>query len=229
MVSDYDQAIRERVYIPNGLDADRDGVEDRSAIEIMRPTRVRPGDEGPGDRRAEPVLHVGLRAVRRRVHRRPRRRRRQRPLAALVRQLLRPARLRGDPGRDGRHRELDRLRHQRRPGGRAEHEGRDRLAQRAPARLPLRDRHRRSDARLLAHRQGGDDRPLLQRHAAQRGRGHGRRRADDDRPDRRDLLLVRLLADGRDHRLDRRTTRPSCRTSSPTSRGARSARPCATR
>ena len=27
-----------------------------------------------------------------------------------------------------------------------------------------------------------------------------RRRADDDRPDRRDLLLVRLLADGRDHR-----------------------------
>ncbi len=37
MVSDYDQAIRERVYIPNGLDADRDGVEDRTAIEIMRP------------------------------------------------------------------------------------------------------------------------------------------------------------------------------------------------
>ena len=37
VVSDYDQAIRERVYIPNGLDADRDGIEDRSAIEIMRP------------------------------------------------------------------------------------------------------------------------------------------------------------------------------------------------
>ena len=37
MVSDYDQAIRERVYIPNGPDADRDGVEDRTAIEIMRP------------------------------------------------------------------------------------------------------------------------------------------------------------------------------------------------
>src|SRR3954470_13742255 len=34
---DYDQAIRERVYIPNGQDADMDGVEDRTAIEIMRP------------------------------------------------------------------------------------------------------------------------------------------------------------------------------------------------
>ena len=37
---DYDGAIRERVYIPNGLDADRDGVEDRSAIEIMRPKEL---------------------------------------------------------------------------------------------------------------------------------------------------------------------------------------------
>ncbi|MDA0164477.1 hypothetical protein OM076_29675 [Solirubrobacter ginsenosidimutans] len=36
-VFDYDQAIRERVYIPNGQDADMDGVEDRTAIEIMRP------------------------------------------------------------------------------------------------------------------------------------------------------------------------------------------------
>src|SRR4051794_8335074 len=36
-VFDYDQAIRERVYIPNGQDADLDGVEDRTAIEIMRP------------------------------------------------------------------------------------------------------------------------------------------------------------------------------------------------
>jgi X-Pro dipeptidyl-peptidase len=36
-VFDYDQAIRERVYIPNGQDADLNGVEDRTAIEIMRP------------------------------------------------------------------------------------------------------------------------------------------------------------------------------------------------
>ncbi|MDA0184762.1 CocE/NonD family hydrolase [Solirubrobacter phytolaccae] len=37
---DYDGAIRERVYIPNGLDADRDGIEDRTAIEIMRPKEL---------------------------------------------------------------------------------------------------------------------------------------------------------------------------------------------
>lgn len=37
---DYDGAIRERVYIPNGLDADRDGTEDRTAIEIMRPKEL---------------------------------------------------------------------------------------------------------------------------------------------------------------------------------------------
>ena len=41
-VFDYDQAIRERVYIPNGQDADLDGVEDRTAIEIMRPEDDRP-------------------------------------------------------------------------------------------------------------------------------------------------------------------------------------------
>jgi X-Pro dipeptidyl-peptidase len=41
-VFDYDQAIRERVYIPNGLDGDRDGVEDRTAIEIMRPKESGP-------------------------------------------------------------------------------------------------------------------------------------------------------------------------------------------
>ena len=40
---------------------------------------------------------------------RPRRRRPARPLAALLRQLLRPARVRGDPRRHGRHRQLDRL------------------------------------------------------------------------------------------------------------------------
>ena len=53
---DYDGAIRERVYIPNGLDADRDGIEDRSAIEIMRPKEL--GQGCAGDHRAEPVLHA---------------------------------------------------------------------------------------------------------------------------------------------------------------------------
>jgi len=36
-VFDYDGAIREHVFIPNGQDADLDGVEDRTSIEIMRP------------------------------------------------------------------------------------------------------------------------------------------------------------------------------------------------
>jgi len=36
-VFDYDHAIREHVLIPNGQDADLDGVEDRTSIEIMRP------------------------------------------------------------------------------------------------------------------------------------------------------------------------------------------------
>ena len=115
-VFDYDQAIRERVYIPNGQDADLDGVEDRTAIEIMRPktdTKV-PAIVAPS-----PYYTTQPRAVLRPVDRRRRRRRAQRPLAALVRQLLRPARVRGDPRRDGRHRELDRLRHQRRAERRA--------------------------------------------------------------------------------------------------------------
>src|SRR3954467_9503343 len=46
-VFDYDQAIRERVYIPNGQDADLDGVEDRTAIEIMRPKESGPGFKVP--------------------------------------------------------------------------------------------------------------------------------------------------------------------------------------
>src|SRR4051812_40956536 len=44
---DYDQAIRERVYIPNGQDADLNGVEDRTAIEIMRPKESGPGFKVP--------------------------------------------------------------------------------------------------------------------------------------------------------------------------------------
>jgi X-Pro dipeptidyl-peptidase len=44
---DYDGAIRERVYIPNGQDADLDGVEDRTAIEIMRPKESGPGTKVP--------------------------------------------------------------------------------------------------------------------------------------------------------------------------------------
>jgi len=46
-VFDYDQAIREHVYIPNGQDADGDGVEDRTSIEIMRPKESGPDFKVP--------------------------------------------------------------------------------------------------------------------------------------------------------------------------------------
>ncbi len=46
-VFDYQQAVRERVYIPNGQDADLDGVEDRTAIEIMRPKESGPDFKVP--------------------------------------------------------------------------------------------------------------------------------------------------------------------------------------
>ena len=197
-VFDYDQAIRERVYIPNGQDADLDGVEDRTAIEIMRPRThgrrcPRSSRRARTTRRAAASSSASASATSTATG--------QRPLAALVRQLLRPARVRGDPRRDGRHRELHRLRGQRRAERRALDQGRRRLAQRPRARLQVGHRHGRPGHRALAHRQVGDDRPLLQRHAAQRRRGDRRRGADDDRPDQRDLLLVRLLADGRRDRL----------------------------
>ena len=135
MVSDYDQAIRERVYIPNGLDADRDGVEDRTRDRDHAPEGIRAGHEGPGDRRAEPVLHVGLRAVRRRVHRRPRRRRRSttagrsgttttscpRGYAVILAEMGGTANSTGCATNGGREDVLS-------------HQGRDRLAQRPPAR-----------------------------------------------------------------------------------------------
>jgi len=53
-VFDYDQAIRERVYIPNGQDADDNGVEDRTAIEIMRPKESGPNMKVPVAMEASP-------------------------------------------------------------------------------------------------------------------------------------------------------------------------------
>src|ERR1700710_2241982 len=53
-VFDYDSAIRERVYIPNGQDADGNGVEDRTAIEIIRPKETGPNLKVPFVREASP-------------------------------------------------------------------------------------------------------------------------------------------------------------------------------
>ena len=48
---------RARVHPGSGRRQDRDGVDDRTAIEIIRPEGVQRGPEGPGDHRPEPVLH----------------------------------------------------------------------------------------------------------------------------------------------------------------------------
>ena len=130
------------------------------------------GPQGAGHHRPQPVLHDARPRQRGPADRRHRRRRPQRPLAPLLRQLLRPARLRLHPRGDERHRQLDRLPDARRPGRHREHEGRDRLAQRPPARLR---QGRQPGHRAVAQRQGGDDRQVLRRDARQRRRRHRRR------------------------------------------------------
>ena len=156
--------------------------------------RDEPGDEGPGDHRPEPVLHLARARQRVAVHphdggRQPR------PLPALLRQLLRAPRLRGDPGRRGRHRVLDRLPAARRAGRPRRVQGGDRLADGPHAGLR---QGRQRGRRDLGQRQERDDRQVVRRHLRQRRRLDRRRRPDDDRPDLGDLRLVRLLADGRD-------------------------------
>ena len=215
-VFDYDQAIRERVYIPNGQDADLDGVEDRTAIEIMRPNT-----DGRRCRRSS---------------RRARTTRRRRASSSASRSPTSTATALNDRwplwydnyfvprGYAVILAEMD---------GTANSTGC--AVNGGPERRALASRSSSTGSRAaipgyksvtgtadpmvaeLGQRQVGDDRPLLQRHAAQRRRRDRRRGADDDRPDQRDLVLVRLLADGRDHRLDA-TIRRSCRASSPTRR-----------
>ena len=54
----YADAVRERVFIPlPGVDQDRDGVADRTAIEHHPPEGVQEGLKVAGDHRPEPVLH----------------------------------------------------------------------------------------------------------------------------------------------------------------------------
>ena len=159
------------------------------------PEGVRAEPEGPGDHRRQPVLHVGRARQRDAVHPHDRRRRAGQ-VPALLRQLLRPARLRGDPRPLRRHRVLHRLPAARRPGRRQRLQGRDRLARGPRPRLHVGDR-RHARRRRLGQRQERHDRQVLRRHVRQRRRRHGRRRPDDDRPDLGDLRLVRLLAHGR--------------------------------
>ena len=145
----------------------------------------------------------------------------QRPLAALLRQLLRPARLRRRAARHGRHEQLDRLPADRRPvRAPSAVAGIDWLnGRRAGLRQGRQPRRRR-----LAQRQDRHDRQVVRRHARERRRRHGRRRPVDDRADLGDLELVRLHALERDP-ASTRTTRRASRTRSPTRPTAPVARP----
>ena len=192
-VFNYAEATRERVWIPvAGLDTDSDGVTDRVAIDIVRPKESGPAVKVPAiidpspyytsSGRGNETQRIITGAV---GH--------ARPLPAVLRQLLRPARLRVHRRARRRHRVLDRLRGPRWLKRHRGLQGRHRLAQRPRRGLQRADR-RRERGRQLAQRQVGHDRQVLRRHVRQRHRRDRRRGPDHDRPDQRHLRLVQLLA-----------------------------------
>ena len=211
----------------------RNGVDDRIAIEIIRPSEGR-ATEGPGDHRPEPVLHDRLPRQRGAVHRGRRRRRRQRQVAAVLRQLLRAARLRGDPRGDERHRQLDGLPDARRPGRHRRREGRSSTGSTAASRAT----RRRRQHRAVADWHNGKAAMIGKSYNGTLANGvaaTGVDGPDDDRADLGDLGLVRLLAHGRhppQHELPGEPRR-NITTTSPDPPGVRCRRlhrtPCATR
>ena len=168
----YADAIRERVFIDSPYDSDKNGVNDIIAIDIKRPKATNEGLKAPVV--MDPSLYYSTlgRGNESQLKRGLRRRRPARPVAAVLRQLLRPARLRRDPHGHDRDQQLDGLPDRARRVGQPEREGRDRLAQRPRARR-RQGRQRRHGA--LAQRQDGPDRQVLRRHAGQRGRAVRRR------------------------------------------------------
>ena len=176
----YADAIRERVFIESPYDSDKNNVKDIIAIDIKRPEGHERGPEGAGDHGPEPVLLDARARQRVAAQARLRRRRPARPVAAVLRQLVRPARLRRDPHGHDRDQQLDRLPDRPRRLRQPEREGRDRLAQRPH---PGRRQERRRGQGAVAQRQDRPDRQVLRRHAGQRGRGE-RRRGPDARSSR---------------------------------------------
>ena len=108
------------------------------------------GPQGAGDHGRQPVLQHARARQRVRAQARHRRRRPPRPLAALLRQLLRAARLRGRAARHGRDEQLDRLPADGRPVRASQRRRRHRLAERPPAGLR---QGRQPGLRELAQRQ----------------------------------------------------------------------------
>ena len=97
-VYDYKTAVRERVFIPQpGIDQDKNGQDDCVTADIIRPAESSATNKMPAIIDPSAVLHDGLPRHRGAVHGRLEQRRRQRPVAAVLRQLLRAARLRVHP------------------------------------------------------------------------------------------------------------------------------------
>ena len=191
----YADATRQRVWVEADFDTeprrrqgpDRDGHHPAEGVGH--------GPQGAGDHGRQPVLQHARARQRVRAQGRHRRRRPLRSLAAVLRQLLRAAWLRGRAARHGRDEQLDRLPADGRPVRAPQRRRRHRLAERPPARLRQGRQPRR---RQLAQRQDRHDRQVLRRHARERRRLDGRRRPVDDRADLGDLELVRLRALERD-------------------------------
>ena len=138
-----------------------------------------------------------------------RRERQPAEVPALLRQLLRAARVRRAQRRHGRHDQVRRLPDVRRPLRRARRQGRHRLAERPRAR-PSTPRATQVTA-VLEQRARRHDRQVLRRHARQRRRRDRRQGPRHDRADLGDQLLVRLQPDER-----RRSGSTARRTASPT-------------
>ena len=105
---DYAGAVRDRVWVDSDFDSDADGLADKIAVDIIRPAATNDGLEGARDHGRQPVLLDAR--PRQRVAAEGRRRGRAAvEVAALPRQLLRPARVRDRARGHDRHQPLDGL------------------------------------------------------------------------------------------------------------------------
>ena len=170
----YADAVRERLWVESPFDSDANGVLDLIAIDIKRPAATELGLEVPVIMDAEPVLLDPRARKRVRAQARRRRRRPARPVASVLRQLLRPARLRRGPHGHGRDEQLDGL------------PDRDGVSDNLSAKIVIdwlngRATARDKDGNIVEadwHTgKTGHDRQVLRRHARQRGRGRRASRA----------------------------------------------------
>ena len=193
-VYSYENAVRESVWVDTGLDGDGDGKTDRVAVDIVRPREpAATGPQDPGDHGRQPVLLL-LRARQREPEEDVRRARatssssRCSTTTTSCRAATPSSRvdLAGTNRSDGC---VD-------VGGRSDIQSAkavvDWLNGRATA-YTTPHRHRPPPRPSWTNGRDRHDRQELGRHHRQRRRRHRRRGPQDHRPDRRHLLLVRLL------------------------------------